>query len=91
MKIKKNGKIITLSESDLKKIYNKVMNEQVQGPNSFEKCCKDQGISAPDSCKKGDLKICVQELGKMVTLENAMKMAEAIKCVSDSANNPVKN
>ena len=46
MKIKKNGKIISLSESDLKRITSVVLREETEadGEKGYEKCCKDAGI-----------------------------------------------
>ena len=43
MKIKKNGKVINLTESDLKRIVKKVLTEQRQGPKSFSVSVSKQG------------------------------------------------
>jgi hypothetical protein len=67
MKIKKNGKIINLTESDLKRIVRKVISEDDKGDpgTDFVKCCKEAGIdtSKVPSCVAGDPAKCMEELG----------------------------
>lgn len=96
MKIKKNGKVITLSESDLKRIVNVVLKEEneMDPVKDFEKCCKDAGIKAPMGCVSGDASKCIEELGKMVSsdpLGMGMKVVSALNCVKDKAGSPVMN
>ena len=42
MKIKKNGKVIILTESDLKKIVKKVLTEQKYISNECEDCIRQK-------------------------------------------------
>ena len=64
MKIKKNGKVITLSESDLKRIVGVVLKEENDPKKDLEQCCKDAGIKPPMSCVSGDAAKCMEDLVK---------------------------
>jgi hypothetical protein len=88
MKIKKNGKIITLTESDLKRIVGVVLREDTKGDpgKDFAQCCKEAGITPPMSCVAGDPGKCMEELGKMITndpLGMGMKALVALNCLKD--------
>jgi len=96
MKIKKNGKVITLSESDLKRIVGVVLREDTKGDpgTDFAKCCKEAGITPPMSCVGGDPGKCMEELGKMITndpLGMGMKALAALTCLKDKVTSPVMN
>jgi hypothetical protein len=96
MKIKKNGKIITLTESDLKRIVGVVLREEAESDpkDDLAKCCKDAGIKPPMACVSGDAAKCIEELGKMVSsdpLGMGMKVVSALNCVKDKAGSPVMN
>lgn len=94
MKIKKNGKVITLSESDLKRIVGVVLREENDPKKDLEQCCKDAGIKAPRSCVSGDATECMEELGKMVMSDPmgmGMKAVTALNCLKDKTNSPVMN
>ena len=96
MKIKKNGKVITLSESDLKRIVGVVLREDTKGDpgTDFAKCCKEAGITPPMSCVAGDPGKCMEELGKMITndpLGTGMKALAALTCLKDKVTSPVMN
>ena len=95
MKIKKNGKVITLSESDLKRIVGVVLREDTKGDpgTDFAKCCKEAGITPPMSCVAGDPGKCMEELGKMITndpLGMGMKALAALTCIKNKVT-PVMN
>lgn len=94
MKIKKNGKVITLSESDLKRIVGVVLKEENDPKKDLEQCCKDAGIKAPTSCVAGDVEKCMEELGKMIMndpIGAGMKAVTALNCLKDKTNSPVMN
>lgn len=95
MKIKKNGKTISLTESDLKRIVVRVLKEEKNDPKQdLEKCCKDAGIKAPTSCVSGDYSKCIEEIGKMIVndpLGTGMKAVNALNCLKDKSNSPVMN
>ena len=94
MKIKKNGKVITLTESDLKRIVGVVLREENDQKKDLEQCCKDAGIKAPMSCVSGDAAKCMEELGKMVMSDPmgmGMKAVTALNCLKDKTNSPVMN
>lgn len=95
MRIKKNGKIITLTENDLKRIVGVVLREETEADpkQDLEQCCKDAGIKAPMSCVAGDAGKCMEELAKMVAsdpLGMGMKAVTAMNCLKEKANSPVK-
>ena len=95
MKIKKNGKIITLTESDLKRIVGVVLREEAESDpkDDLAKCCKDAGIKPPMACVSGDAANCVEELAKMVAsdpLGMGMKAVTALNCLKDSGNMPIE-
>jgi len=95
MKIKKNGKIITLSESDLKRIVKRVLREEDADPKEdLIKCCSEAGIKPPQSCVSGDHKKCIEEVGKMVIndpLGTGMKAINALNCLKEKGESPVMN
>lgn len=96
MKIKKNGKIITLTESDLKRIVGVVLREDTKGDpgTDFAKCCKEAGIKPPMSCVAGDSGKCMEALAEMITsdpLGMGMKALAALNCLKDKLNSPVMN
>ena len=81
MKIRKNGKVITLSESDLRRIVKRVINEGSDKP--IEDCFKKSSIKMPAACKLADGQSeCLKKLGEMITLTNAMEIASIVKCVT---------
>ena len=98
MKIKKNGKIITLTESDLKRIAGVVLREDAKGDpgTDFVKCCKEAGIdpSKVPSCVAGNTAKCMEELGTMISsdpLGMGMKALVALNCLKDKLKSPVMN
>ena len=98
MKIKKNGKIITLTESDLKRIAGVVLREDAKGDpgTDFVKCCKEAGIdpSKAPSCVAGNTAKCMEELGTMISsdpLGMGMKALVALNCLKDKLKSPVMN
>ena len=98
MKIKKNGKIINLTESDLKRIVRKVISEDDKGDpgTDFVKCCKEAGIdpSKVPSCVAGNTAKCMEELGTMISsdpLDMGMKALVALNCLKDKVTSPVMN
>ena len=97
MKIKKNGKIITLTESDLKRIAGVVLREDAKGDpgTDFVKCCNEAGISkVPPSCVAGNTLKCMEELGTMISsdpLGMGMKALVALNCLKDKLKSPVMN
>ena len=98
MKIKKNGKIITLTESDLKRIVGVVLREDAKGDpgTDFVKCCKEAGIdtSKVPSCVAGNTAKCMEELGTMISsdpLGMGMKALVALNCLKDKLKSPVMN
>lgn len=96
MKIKKNGKIITLTESDLKRIVGVVLREEAESDpkDDLAKCCKDAGIKPPTSCVEGDAAKCMKELGDMIIsdpLGMGMKAVTALNCLKDKTNSPIKS
>ena len=98
MKIKKNGKIITLTESDLKRSAGVVLREDAKGDpgTDFVKCCKEAGIdpSKVPSCVAGNTAKCMEELGTMISsdpLGMGMKALVALNCLKDKLKSPVMN
>ncbi len=94
MKIKKNGKVITLTESDLKRIVGVVLREENDPKKDLEQCCKDAGITPPTPCVKGDVENCMKELGDKIIsdpLGMGMKALTALNCLKDKTNSPVMN
>jgi len=87
MKIKKNGKVINLTESDLKRITKLVMTEEKTDNNSdFAECFKNLGINPPESCQYEQYKECVQDVGKMLVenpLDFAPKVVTILNCLKD--------
>jgi hypothetical protein len=95
MKIKKNGVVINLTESDLKKITKLIMTEQ-KGDiiSDLTKCCKDSGIEAPKSCLSGQFEKCMKDVGQMVVndpLGVGLKATTALNCLKDKQKTPVKS
>ena len=103
LKIKKNGKIIDLTESDLKRITKKVLKEQDVNETTdtngdpgkdFVECCKKAGITPPKSCVAGDPGKCMEELAELILgdpLDSGMKALVALNCLKDKLNSPVMN
>ena len=98
MKIKKNGKVITLSESDLKRIVGVVLREDTKGDPGTDlvQCCKEAKIDTTKlpSCVSGDVTKCMTELGEMITndpLGMGMKALVALNCLKDKVTSPVMN
>ena len=105
LKIKKNGKIIDLTESDLKRITKKVLKEQDANETTdtngdpgkdFVKCCKEAGIdtSKVPSCVAGNTAKCMEELGTMISsdpLGMGTKALVALNCLKDKLKSPVMN
>jgi hypothetical protein len=96
MKIKKNGNIITLTESELERIVSIVLREETEGDpkEDLAKCCKEAGIKPPMACVSGDAAKCMEELGKMIAsdpLGMGMKALTALNCLKDKTGSPVMN
>jgi hypothetical protein len=93
MKIRKNGKTITLSESDMKRIVKKLLRES-DPKNDLIDCCDKAGIKPPMSCVSGDHAKCLEEVGKIIIKDpvgEGMKAIAALNCLKDKANSPVKS
>jgi hypothetical protein len=94
MKIRKNGKTISLSESDMKRIVNKLLKEESDPKEDLVKCCKDAGIKAPMSCISGDFAKCIKEVGEMILTDpvgEGMKAITALNCLKDKQNSSVQH
>ena len=94
MKIRKNGKTITLSESDMKRIVNKLLKEESDPKEVLVKCCEDAGIKAPMSCTTGDYTKCVKEIGGIILKDpmgEGMKAIAALTCLKDKQNSGVQS
>jgi hypothetical protein len=95
MKIKKNGVVINLTESDLKKITKLVMTEEKTDIiDDLAKCCKDSGIEPPKSCLSGQYEKCIKDVGQMVVndpLGMGFKATAALNCLKDKQKSPVKS
>jgi hypothetical protein len=81
MKIKKNGKVITLSESDLRRIVKRVINEGSDNP--FEACFKNSMLKVPAACLAADTQSeCFEKLGEMIKdLNTGGEVAKIISCI----------
>lgn len=83
MKIRKNGKVITLSESDLRRIVKRVINEGSDNP--VEACFKNSSIKMPAACNNflaDGQSECVKKLEEMITLSNAKEIVSIVECVT---------
>ena len=92
MKIKKNGKVITLSESDLRRIAKRYLNEQ-QESNPMAECCEEAGIKVPPSCAQGDYTKCLKDVGQMVISDpmgSGTKAIAALNCLKDKSTSGSK-
>jgi hypothetical protein len=94
MKIRKNGKTITLSETDMKRIVKKLLKENEDPKNDLVVCCSEAGIKPPASCLSGDAEECLKEVGKMVINDPfgvGTKAIAALNCLKDKSNSPIKS
>ena len=94
MKIRKNGKVITLTESDLKRIVRTVINENADPKEDLVKCCENAGIKPPMDCVSGDVQKCITAVSEMVMKDPigvGTKAITALNCLKDKANSPVMN
>lgn len=94
MRIKKNGKTITLSESDMKRIVNKLLKEESDPKEDLVKCCKDAGIKVPMSCTSGVFAECIKEVGEIILKDpvgEGMKAIAALNCLKDEQNSSVQH
>ena len=89
MKIKKNGKVIKLTESDLQRIVKRVLNEDNEKDVSKTlKCCRDARLpdsQIPKSCKEGNVEGCKKDLFASNPKTNEKYIA--ISCIDDGKNN----
>jgi len=93
MRIRKNGKTITLSESDMKRIINKLLKEESEPKEDLVKCCIEAKIKPPMSCTSGDISNCIKEVGEMILKDpmgEGMKAITALNCLKDKQNSPVQ-
>jgi len=93
MKIRKNGKTITLSESDMKRIVNKLLKEESDPKEDLVKCCTDAKIKVPTSCTSGDYTKCITEVGGIILKDpmgEGMKAIAALNCLKDKQNSGVQ-
>jgi len=83
MKIRKNGKVITLSESDLRRIVKRVINEG--SDDSVEACFKNSNIKMPIECNLADGQSeCFKKLSEMATSpETVIEIAKIITCIKN--------
>ena len=97
MKIRKNGKTINLSESDMKRIVKKLLKEQVDNSkNDLLDCCKTAGIdgSKLKGCVAMNAEQCIKEVGQLVLddpLGMATKAGNALACLNEKGKSPVMN
>ena len=85
MKIRKNGKVVTLSESDLNRIVKRVMNEGEDPTNDLVECCIEADIKPPKSCVDNDVEKCIKDVGNMILQDPfgmASKGGKAVNCLS---------
>ena len=85
MKIKKNGKVITLSESDLRRITKRYLNEGEDPTNDLVECCNNAGITPPKSCVDNNTEKCVKDVGNMLLKDPigmASKVGNAVACLA---------
>jgi hypothetical protein len=91
MKIRKNGKVITLSESDLRRIVKRVMNEGEDPKNDLVECCDEAGIKPPKSCVDNDVEKCIKDVGNMMLQDPigmASKVGNAVNCLAKKSGKP---
>lgn len=97
MKIRKNGKTINLSESDMKRIVKKLLSEQVANTkNDLLDCCKEAGIdgSKLKGCVAMNAEECIKEVGELLLNDPfgmATKVANALACLNEKGKSPVMN
>ncbi len=82
---------IKLNERDLARIVRRVIREQEEmfdeemGDGPFDECFKDVGMTAPMSCNAADnQKRCLEDIKKMITTENFMKISELFTCITNA-------
>ena len=81
---------IRLNERDLARIVRRVIQEENEvfdeemGDGPFDKCFESVGMGAPPSCNAADnQKRCMEDIKKMITPENLMKVGELFKCIAN--------
>jgi hypothetical protein len=81
---------IRLNERDLARIVRRVIREEddmfdeEMGDGPFDKCFESVGMGAPPSCNAADnQKRCMEDIKKMMTPENLMKMGELFTCIAN--------
>jgi hypothetical protein len=94
MKIRKNGKTISLSESDMKRIVNKLLKEESDPKEDLVNCCEKANIKAPAACLSGDYSKCIEEVSKVIMgdpIGEGMKAITALNCLKDKQNSSVQH
>jgi hypothetical protein len=86
----KDMRTIRLNERDLARIVRRVIREEddmfdeEMGDGPFDKCFESVGMGAPPSCNAADnQKRCMEDIKKMMTPENLMKMGELLTCIAN--------
>ena len=82
-----------LNESDIDRIVNRVLSEQVAPTKELSDCCKSAGITVPMACTTGDPYKCIEALAQMAAKDPmgmGMKAITAMNCIKDKKLSPVQ-
>ena len=86
----KDMRTIRLNERDLARIVRRVIREEdnmfdeEMGDGPFDECFESVGMTAPMSCNAADnQKRCMEDIKKMITPDNLMKVGELFKCIAN--------
>jgi hypothetical protein len=82
-----------LNESDIDRIVNRVLSEQVAPTKELSDCCKSAGITVPMACTAGDPGKCIEALLEMASKDPmgmGMKAITAMNCIKDKKLSPVQ-
>lgn len=82
-----------LNESDIDRIVNRVLSEQVAPTKELSDCCKSAGITVPMACTAGDPGKCIEALLVMAQKDPmgvGMKAITAMNCIKDKKLSPVQ-
>lgn len=82
-----------LNESDIDRIVNRVLSEQVAPTKELSDCCKSAGITVPMACTTGDPGKCIEALAQMAAKDPmgmGMKAITAMNCIKDKKLSPVQ-
>lgn len=83
---------IRLNERDLARIVRRVIREEEMGGGPFDECFKSVGMTPPMSCNMADnQKKCLEDIKKMITPENFMKIGELFTCIANAGKGSPKS